>query len=257
MWRVAASLGRLSPRASAQADGAPSASAALLASLRAYSRLSATQQARRLAAGLATIRGAAPSMRSVPRKACQPTVADFSAVAAANSWASTARHLCQQSLVSHSTALHRSALLALPRTTGLGPRSATPSAANSAAMRWYSNKSAAAVAHAFTRKTAGPAAAAAAAGARIPAALRPAVPRHSRLIMSAAKPGRTGAAAGSPAGLVKRAVLHPTAILSARSSRHFSRLVDVYEPSRVRVMMRRSMDPKVVLYALMGGRPLI
>lgn len=263
MWRAAASqLRRIPPGA----DWTSSAQQ-LQACLGAYSRLPVMQQTRGLAAALAAGRSAVlalrhQSMRSVPHSAHQPTAAGFSAVAVASSWASAARYLCQQSPGRQSAALQRLALLAMPRSVALVPSSGAPSASHLAAMRCYSSKITAAM---KTYATRGPAragaAAAAAGGARITqVVLGPAARVRSRQLMSAAKAGvkgAPGAAMGPPAAAAKRAVLHPTAILAARSSRHFSSLTGPagrgYESSGVRVMLRRSMDPKVVLYGLMGG----
>lgn len=236
------------------------------------SRLSATQQTNGLAAALATGRSAALALRncsicSMPHSAHPPTAASFSVTAVGSCWASAsasasvASRLYQQAPARHGAAL-RSALRVMPRLWALGSSSATPSASTPAAVRCFSSRLAAALPHASTRKPVGAAAAAAAAssGAHIRSVMRPGTPLHSRQLMAAAKPGRTGASgavAGPSVGVGKRAVLHPTAILAARSSRHFSSLEHRYDASHVGVMLRRSMDPKVVLYALMGARTVL
>lgn len=273
MRRAVAALGQLplraSPSARVQADWIPTSVQNLFETCqRIQSLRSGTKDLRRLV----TFRGSGSiparcqqSMHSMCRTAHQQASASTSASAAATAAWQHVKSRGISSLRSSATAS------AIPRASLSPPQIAALraafnnhsfSAASSGVLREQSKHGLAAATRAHSNSAAAIVAAARGWGAQIRAAFPTKIAQQSRQLTSAVGASAKVAARGTArnGGLAsKRLVLHPTAILAARSSRHFatwgeiSRGYQGYEPSTFRVLLRRSLDPQTVLYTLIGA----
>lgn len=273
MRRAVAALGQLTPRASpsarVQADWIPTSVQNLFESCqRIQSLRSGTKDIRRIVTfrGYGTVPARCQqSMHSMCRTAHQQASASTSASAAA---AAAWQHVTSRGISS----LRSSAIASVIPMASLTPSQIAAlraafnkhsfSAASTSALREHSRHGLAAAARAHSNSAAAIVAAARGWGSQIGAAFPTKVAQQSRQLTSTVGASAKVAARGTARnrGLAsRRSVLHPTAILAARSSRHFatwgeiSRGYQGYEPSSFRVLLRRSLDPQTVLYTLIGA----